>query len=124
MTKRESLMRARGMYPFMTTQPPEIVFNHIVRETGRQFLVTEYELLGRARTERIIDARQSAMLLLRRYTGTSSVNVGVAFGRDHATILHAWKAAESKRDVDAKFKARLEAVERELDRVLNGQEAK
>ncbi len=74
----------------------------VITETG----VTLAELDGRDRTERVASARQLAMALARETTRLSTVQLGQAFARDHATILHAVKATTARRDRDEHFAAR------------------
>lgn len=49
------------------------------------------DLLGTKRTKNIAEPRMVAMSLARELTQDSSTAVGAAFGRNHATILHAEK---------------------------------
>ncbi len=61
------------------------------------FGVSADELLSSARTSRIAWARQVAMYLARELTGQSLPAIGREFGgRDHTTVLHAWRRASAR----------------------------
>lgn len=49
-------------------------------------------ILSRSKTKLVADARKRCMAAVYRL-GFSSTEVGKAFGRDHATVLHALKAS-------------------------------
>ena len=49
------------------------------------------DLLGSKRTRGVAEPRMIAMYLCRELTKNSSTEVGAAFGRNHATVLHAEK---------------------------------
>jgi chromosomal replication initiator protein len=80
------------------------------------FGLSPEELLSSARTQRIAWPRQVAMYLSRELTGESLPAIGRHFGgRDHTTVLHAWRRTTARL---AKDQAAREAVEKlcgELD---------
>ncbi len=74
------------------------------------FGVSAEELLSSARTQRIAWARQVAMYLSRELTGESLPAIGRHFGgRDHTTVLHAWRRTSARIAAD---EATREAVEK------------
>lgn len=104
-----------GLYP--TAKPPGRagggVGAHTVAEIQaaacEHFGLSTEELLSRARTARIAWPRQVAMYLARELTGESLPAIGRHFGgRDHTTILHAWRRTTARIADD---KASREAVE-------------
>jgi chromosomal replication initiator protein len=77
---------------------------------GEHFGLSPEELLSSARTPRIAWPRQVAMYLARELTGESLPSIGRHFGgRDHTTVLHAWRRTTARilDDQDAR-----EAVEK------------
>jgi chromosomal replication initiator protein len=77
---------------------------------GAHFGLSPEELLSSARTPRIAWPRQVAMYLARELTGESLPSIGRHFGgRDHTTVLHAWRRTTARilDDQDAR-----EAVEK------------
>jgi chromosomal replication initiator protein len=76
-------------------QPSSIA--DIQAAVGRHFGVTAQELLSTARTARVAWPRQVAMYLARELTGESLPAIGRQFGgRDHTTILHAWRRTAAR----------------------------
>jgi chromosomal replication initiator protein len=53
------------------------------------------DLIARCRTKEVASPRQVAMYLARELTGVSLPQIGRAFNRDHATVLHAGMSARS-----------------------------
>ena len=66
----------------------------IQRTVAEFFNLTIADLLGTRRTRNVAEPRMIAMALARELTPDSSTAVGAAFGRNHATILHAVKQVE------------------------------
>jgi chromosomal replication initiator protein len=74
------------------------------------FGLSPEELLSTARTARIAWPRQVAMYLSRELTGESLPSIGRHFGgRDHTTVLHAWRRTTARIATDD---ASREAVEK------------
>ena len=79
------------------------------------FGLTPDELLSPARAARIAWPRQLAMYLARELTGESLPTIGRAFGgRDHTTVLHAWRRATARIAADAESRATVESLCRNL----------
>jgi chromosomal replication initiator protein len=55
----------------------------------KYYKISKDELLSRSRRRGIVQPRQIAMYLARRYTGQSFQAIGRSFNRYHATTLHA-----------------------------------
>ncbi len=65
--------------------------------TCDQFGLSPEELLSPARAARIARPRQLAMYLARELTGESLPAIGRQFGgRDHTTVLHAWRRTSAR----------------------------
>jgi len=60
----------------------------------KYYKITKEELLSRSRKRAIVQPRQVAMFLARRYTSESLQSIGRSFNRYHATTLHAIGAVE------------------------------
>ncbi|HEY5342230.1 MAG TPA: chromosomal replication initiator protein DnaA [Solirubrobacteraceae bacterium] len=83
-----------GLYPanehFERRRPKSVP--EIQAAVGEHFGLSPEELLSTARTARIAWPRQVAMYLARELTGESLPSIGRHFGgRDHTTVLHAWR---------------------------------
>lgn len=70
---------------------------------------------SKSRKKEIVQARQAAMHLCKRYTTQSVCRIGTIIGgRDHATVLHAIKAVDDMLECDAAFRTKYEQVEQQL----------
>ena len=63
----------------------------VQRAVAGQFSISIADMLGKKKVRNIAEPRMIAMYLSRRLTGRSSTEIGQAFGRNHATVLHAEK---------------------------------
>jgi chromosomal replication initiator protein len=93
-----------GLYPLNTgprRRGPTSV-GEIQAATCEHFELSTAELLSTARTARIAWPRQVAMYLSRELTGESLPSIGRHFGgRDHTTVLHAWRRTTARIAADA-----------------------
>jgi chromosomal replication initiator protein len=84
---------------------------------GEHFGLSKQELLSSARTPRIAWPRQVAMYLARELTSESLPSIGRHFGgRDHTTVLHAWRRTTARMIDDDDARSAVEKLCRELDR--------
>jgi chromosomal replication initiator protein len=81
-----------------------------------QFGISPEELLSTSRTARVAWPRQLAMYLSRELTGESLPTIGRQFGgRDHTTVLHAWRRAASRISSDQPSREAVEKLCQTLD---------
>jgi chromosomal replication initiator protein len=98
-----------GLYP--KTDPPVRSITEIKAAACRQFGISSAELISPARTARLTWPRQVAMYLARELTQESLPAIGREFGgRDHTTVLHAWRRAEERMSANASSRAAVEAL--------------
>jgi chromosomal replication initiator protein len=106
----------RGASPGATRR----TVSEIQDATCSHFGLTPDELISPSRTARIAWPRQVAMYLARELTDESLPSIARQFGgRDHTTVLHAWRRTSARIDSDAGSR---EAVER-LCRALGATQA-
>jgi chromosomal replication initiator protein len=80
-----------------------------------QFDLSTEELLSTARTARIAWPRQVAMYLARELTGESLPSIARQFGgRDHTTVLHAWRRTTARIASDDSAREAVEKLFRDL----------
>jgi chromosomal replication initiator protein len=100
-----------GLYPVSGPQrrgPTSV--GEIQSAACEHFGLSTDELLSTDRTARIAWPRQVAMYLARELTGESLPSIGRHFGgRDHTTVLHAWRRTTARIAADADSR---EAVEK------------
>jgi chromosomal replication initiator protein len=75
------------------------------------FQLSPAELLSGDRTRRIVWPRQLAMYLARELTDESLPAIGRHFGgRDHSTVLHAWKRTQERLVSDSSMRSAVETL--------------
>jgi chromosomal replication initiator protein len=93
-----------GLYP--ATTPPAHSLADIQLAACQQFGITPEELLSSSRAARVAWPRQVAMYLSRELTSESLPAIGRHFGgRDHTTVLHAWRRTGERISSDASSRA-------------------
>ena len=82
---------------------------------ARHWNVTVDALVSKRRTKEITVPRQVAMYLIREMLDLPLTEIGQLFGgRDHSTVIHSVQKVEQQLGKDEEFRARVEAVRREL----------
>lgn len=96
---------------FITIQPDEkATIGHVQQIVAGYFQVDLKWITGRTRDARAVWARHVAMVIAREMLPLLTLtDIGNAFARDHATILHAAQAVRAQLDVSEK--ARKEVAE-------------
>jgi chromosomal replication initiator protein len=93
-----------GLYPAPTA--PAHSLADIQRAACLQFGITPEEILSTSRAARVAWPRQVAMYLARELTSESLPAIGRHFGgRDHTTVLHAWRRTSERISSDASCRA-------------------
>ncbi len=112
----------------ITTDLAKDVLRHTLKDNEKQVTVRNIQkticehfdlklsdLKSKRRTKDLALARQMAMYLCRKFTGTSFPAIGAEFGgRDHSTVIHASKTIEKKAVTDHYVKATVESLIRQL----------
>jgi chromosomal replication initiator protein len=91
---------------------------------ARAFCLSLGEMLSRQRRHRLTGARQVAMYLSRELVGggwmgrrrqaASFPRIGMAFARDHTSVIHACQVVARRRLADPEFARLLDRITREL----------
>ena len=91
---------------------------------ARAFRTTRAELLSRGRTQRVACARQVAMYLCRDIARNGAESrsgawasfprIGMAFERDHSSVIHAYRRVALRRARDEEFAQMIDELERDL----------
>ncbi len=102
-----------GLYP--KSEPQERSIAEIKAAACQQFGLSPEELLSPTRTARIAWPRQVAMYLSRELTQESLPAIGREFGgRDHTTVLHAWRRTEQRISANPASRAIVEELRSRL----------
>ncbi len=115
----------------LTIEVVEGLLREILHEEGRQTISIEViqkkvaehfdirlaDMTSKRRPENIAFPRQIAMYLSRQMTENSLNTIGEAFGgRDHGTVLHAYRLVKDRMDVDANVRQVVSYLEKQLTR--------
>jgi chromosomal replication initiator protein len=115
----------------LTIEVVEGLLREILHEEGRQTISIEViqkkvaehfdirlaDMTSKRRPENIAFPRQIAMYLSRQMTESSLNTIGEAFGgRDHGTVLHAYRLVKDRMDVDANVRQVVSYLEKQLIR--------
>ncbi len=89
----------------------------IQKRVAEHFDLRLADMSSKRRPEHIAFPRQIAMYLARNLTESSLNNIGEAFGgRDHGTVLHAWRLVKGRMEVDESVRQVVCFLERQLMR--------
>jgi chromosomal replication initiator protein len=103
-----------GLYPQAQRGPCSVA--EIQEQACRHFGLTAEELLSSSRTARIAWPRQVAMYLARELTEESLPVIGRHFGgRDHTTVLHAWRRTTAKLASDSQSRQAVDNLRHSLE---------
>jgi chromosomal replication initiator protein len=103
-----------GLYP--GSPPRQRSIEEIKAAACEQFGVTDAELVSPDRSARTTVPRQVAMYLARELTSESLPTIGRKFGgRDHTTVLHAWKRTEKRIAESPELRGAVDRLRQRLD---------
>jgi chromosomal replication initiator protein len=96
-------------------QREDIGPDRIVELVAREWKITEDELLGRDRSQKVAEPRQVAMYLMRKETDASLPQIGEAVGgRDHTTVMYAIEKISNQIETKADLRKRVISVKQQL----------
>ncbi len=96
-------------------QRQDIGPDKIVELVAREWKVTEGELLGRDRSQKVAEPRQVAMYLMRKETDASLPQIGEALGgRDHTTVMYAIEKISNQIETKPDLRKRVISVKQQL----------
>lgn len=78
------------------------------------FSIKKSDLLGTKRNKQFVVPRQIAMYLCRELINESFPQIGVAFGKDHTTILHAYTKVTKELEKDPALKDTVEDIKEKI----------
>ena len=87
----------------------------IVELVAREWKITQEDLLGRDRSQKIAEPRQVAMYLMRKETDASLPQIGAALGgRDHTTVMYAIEKIANQIETKADLRKRVISIKQQL----------
>jgi len=91
---------------------PEI----IIRTVCQAYDIDIKDFMSRRRNQEIANPRKIAMYLARELTALSLTDIGKAFGgRDHTTVLHAWRTVSEESSQNRELRNRLSELRQEIE---------
>lgn len=75
---------------------------------------TRTALIGEARFEELVEPRHVAMYLTRTLSGAGVTQIGRYFGKDHSTILYAFRNVQRRMANETPFKRKVETLAKRL----------
>ena len=97
----------------------EISFESIQRAVADYYDVRLADMTSKYRQRSIALPRQVAMYLCRRLTSYSLPDIANAFGKTHATILHAFKTVSNRMDVDPSLRSQVIAIAQKMGKTIS-----
>jgi len=94
-----------------------ITIDIIQKRVAEHYDIRLADMTSRRRPENIAFPRQVAMYLARQLTESSLNTIGEAFGgRDHGTVLHAWRLVRDRMGIDSNVRQVVNYLEKQLQR--------
>lgn len=94
----------------------DLTFEQIMKIVADHYDVRLVDMTSKRRTAAITMPRQVAMYLCRSLTPSSLPEIGTAFGKTHATILHACRLVEKKMETDSDLRQNISHLTRVLEK--------
>jgi len=92
----------------------EITFSSIQKVVAEHYDIRLADMTSNRRPRSIAMPRQVAMYLCRQMTRASLPHIANAFGKTHATVLHACRTIDNRMDVEAALKHDIDELTRKL----------
>ncbi len=90
----------------------EAIQNHVCEYFG----IDPNKVREKTRKQEIVEARQIAMYLSKKFTESSLKTIGLHFGgRDHSTVIHAINTIESRLSTSPKYRRILSELEQKIE---------
>lgn len=92
----------------------KVNFEMVTNAVATYFKIKPDSLFTSTRKREISDARQVAMYLAKKLVGLSYKNIGMQFGRTHATVLYAFRTIEERLQISKELREQIDSIVAEL----------
>lgn len=92
----------------------EYTVEMILNAVSKHFNIKIKDIKGVSRAKNYSLPRQIAMYLIRRYTNLGYREIGVIFGKDHSTAVHAHQKIEAEFETNLELKRNIETIREQL----------
>ncbi len=100
---------------FVKNTVREVSIDYIQKVVCDYFELSVELLKSKTRKREIVQARQISMYFAKQLTKSSLANIGAnCGGKDHATVLHAFKTVNNLMETDKRFKGFIEDIEKKI----------
>lgn len=100
---------------FVRNNVKELSVEYIINIVCDFFKISADQLALKTRKQQVVQARQIAMYLSKKYSNASLAAIGQQCGKkDHATVHHACKTINDRLETDKQFKAMMAEVEKKI----------
>lgn len=99
-----------------TEKQDALTFEQIMKTVADHYDIRLVDMTSKRRPAAITGPRQVAMYLCRTLTSSSLPEIGGAFGKTHATILHACRLVSSRMESDGEFRQTVSHLTRLLEK--------
>ncbi|MBR4621853.1 MAG: chromosomal replication initiator protein DnaA, partial [Salinivirgaceae bacterium] len=120
----QSLLNKRSVTLEMTQQIIDRFVRNTVKEVSVEYIINivcEYfkispeQMALNTRKRQVVQARQIAMYLAKKYSNASLASIGQQCGKkDHATVHHACKTIANQLETDKQFKVMFADIEKKI----------
>jgi len=94
----------------------DLTFDDIQRAVAEHFDLRLTDMSSKRRPRSVAQPRQVAMYLCRKLTRSSLPEIADAFGKTHATVLHACRTIHDRLDVEPNLREAVRTIARKLSR--------
>ena len=81
---------------FISSDSSKITPEQIIRSIAKKYGISYEDIVGRQRIRSVSRARNIAIYVIRKLTGSSLNNIGALFNRDHTTVLSSYNAVNQQ----------------------------
>lgn len=97
-----------------------IKVDDIIKAVCGHFGIEVNAIYAKTRKSEVVQARQIAMFLAKKYTDCSVSKIGQLIGnKNHATVIYAFRAVQGQYDVNKIFRSDVEGIEKVLESKAN-----
>jgi chromosomal replication initiator protein len=102
------------LHDLLRSRERRVTIEEIQRRVAEHFNIRFAEMTSDRRARIVARPRQVAMYLAKQLTSCSLPQIGLKFGRDHTTVMHAVKRIEELKETDSALEEDLELLRRTL----------
>lgn len=100
---------------FVRNSVKEVSVEYIINIVCEYFSISPEQMALNTRKHQVVQARQIAMYLSKKYSSASLNSIGQQCGKkDHATVYHACKTVSNRLETDKQFKMMLADIEKKM----------